>query len=95
MMDRISLEKEVTRMVKSYTDMREKPSGASMYREAMWQYADMAHGGDGGPTGNLDNSTIRSDYYPNHPNEFFFMVLSGLGEFELYMKSSAQPIGIP
>ena len=94
-MDRISLENESTRMIKSYKDMRERISGSSMYREAMWQYADMAHGGDGGPTGKSDNSTIRGDYYPNHPNEFFFMVLSGLGEFELYMKSSAEPIGIP
>ncbi len=94
-MDRISLENEVTRMVKNYVEMREKPYSIHMYREAMWQYADMAHGGDGGPTGKSDNSTIRGDIYPNHPNEFFFMVLSGLGEFELYMKSCADPIGIP
>ncbi|MEC7288444.1 MAG: hypothetical protein VXU42_07120, partial [Verrucomicrobiota bacterium] len=86
MMDRISWEKEASRMVKNYIDMRSRAGGGSMYREAMWQYADMAHGGDGGPTGKSDNSTIRGDFYPNHPNEFFFMVLSGLGEFELYMK---------
>ena len=82
-------------MVSSYNDMRVANPGNSMYEQAMWQYAEMAHGGDGGPTGKSDNSTIREDYYPNHPDEFFFLVLSGLGEFERYMKSSTYPIGIP
>ncbi len=94
-MDRMVLEKEVTRMVESYRKMKKNVPGSSMYREAMWQYANMAHGGDGGPTGNVDGGTIRGKYYDNHPNEFFFMVLSGLGEFELYMKSGSDPIGIP
>ena len=94
-MDRISLENESTRMIKSYKEMREKISGSSMYREAMWQYADMAHGGDGGPTGKSDKSTIRGEYYPDHPNEFFFMVLSALGEFEKFCKTGSSPIGIP
>lgn len=95
MMDRISWENEASRMIESYNDMRTKNPGSSMYEEAMWQYADMAHGGDGGPTGVEGNNTIRGDYYPNHPNEFFFLVLSGLGEFERYMKSCDDPIGIP
>lgn len=94
-MDSIELNAEVKRLVKYYEQLRTTSPRSSMYRETMWQYADMAHGGDGGPTGKTDNSTIRGEYYPNHPNEFFFMVLSALGEFELYMKSSAQPIGIP
>ena len=94
-MNSIELNAEVKRLVKYYEQLRTTSPRSSMYREAMWQYADMAHGGDGGPTGELDNSTIRGNYYPNHPNEFFFMVLSALGEFELYMKSSADPIGIP
>ena len=94
-MNSIELNAEVTRLVKYYKELRTTSHRSSMYRETMWQYADMAHGGDGGPTGKNDNTTIRGEYYPDHPNEFFFMVLSGLGEFELYMKSSTQPIGIP
>ena len=94
-MDRISWENEASRMIKSYMEMRELNSPNSLYEEAMWQYAEMANGGDGGPTGSSDGGTIRSEYYTNHPNEFFFMVLSGLGEFERYMKCAATPIGIP
>ncbi len=94
-MDRISLQSEVTRMVSSYNDMRTHSPGSSMYEEAMWQYAEMAHGGDGGPTGMSDGGTIREKYYPGHPNEFFFLVLSGLGEFERYMRASKLNLGIP
>lgn len=97
-MDRISLQSEVTRMVSSYNDMRTHSPGSSMYEEAMWQYAEMAHGGNGGPAGvpGVDDSkTIRSEFYPDHPNEFFFLVLSGLGEFERYMRASKLNLGIP
>ena len=97
-MDRISLKSEVTRMVSSYSDMRTHSPGSSMYEEAMWQYAEMAHGGNGGPAGvpGVDDSkTIRSEFYPDHPNEFFFLVLSGLGEFERYMRASKLNLGIP
>jgi len=95
MMDRISLKSEVTRMVSSYNDMRTNIPGSSMYEQAMWQYAEMAHGGDGGPTGALNGGTIREQYYPDHPDEFFFLVLSGLGEFERYMRTSKLNLGIP
>ena len=94
-MDRIDLQSEATRMVSSYRDMRTNNPGSSMYEEAMWQYAEMAHGGDGGPTGTSDGRTIREQYYPDHPNEFFFLVLSGLGEFERYMRTSKLNLGIP
>ncbi len=94
-MDRISLKSEVTRMVSSYNDMRANTPGSSMYEEAMWQYAEMAHGGSGGPTGTTDGGTIRAKYYPDHPDEFFFLVLSGLGEFERYMRASKINLGIP
>ena len=94
-MDRSSWEKEASRMITNYESMRTKNPNSSMYEEAMWQYAEMAHGGDGGPSGSSDGDTIRSEYYPNHPNEFFFLVLSGLGEFERYMKCASSPIGIP
>jgi len=35
------------------------------------QFTGMAVGGDGGPTGYDDGSTIRSQYYPGQPDVFF------------------------
>jgi len=34
-------------------------------------------------------------YYSGYPDQFFFMVLSGLGEFEKFCKTGPSPIGIP
>ena len=98
-MDSLNMQNEANRMIKSYTEMRERDTASSMYQEAMWQYAEMAHGGNGGPAGAHganDSKTIRSEYYPDHPNEFFFLVLSGLGEFERYLKTAKDTnLGIP
>ena len=74
------MNREVSRVVDNYREMREKDYG-SLYEEAMWQYADMANGGrahDG------LNTYIRDQYYQGYPDEFFMQVLSGLGEFERY-----------
>ena len=73
------IDDEVTRMVTNYREMRK--NAPHIYREAMWQYADMANGGgaDDG-TGTM----IRTEYYKGYPNSFFVMVLSALGEFERY-----------
>ena len=71
--------REVSRFVSNYREMRH--GGSSLYDEAMWQYADMANGGrahDG-----LD-TYLRDQYYQGYPDEFFMLVLSGLGEFERY-----------
>lgn len=79
-MTKEQLASEVRRCVANYREMREKDY-ASLYEEAMWQYADMANGGrahDGA------NTFIRDQYYPGYPDEFFMQVLSGLGEFERY-----------
>ena len=84
------LEQAVNSRVKKYMEMRGK--GNDMYEESMWQYAEMAQGGrafDGHRT------YIRDKYYAGYPNEFFFRVLSALGEFERYMKVSSDTLGIP
>ena len=80
---------KVNRMIEGYQKMRKKNPNSSMYREAMWQYVDMAHGGDGGPSGGANGGSIRGEYYADLPNEFFFLVLSGLGEFERYLNIAA------
>ena len=69
-----------------------KENNPSMYEECMWQYAEMANGGkaDDG-TGTL----IRDSYYAGYPDAFFFRVLSGLGEFERFVKECNPSIGIP
>ncbi len=82
-------------MIETYKKMQKKNPNSTMYQESMWQYADMAHGGDGGPNGNINGGSIRGEYYADLPDEFFFLVLSGLGEFERYLKSAGDPIGIP
>ncbi len=70
-----------------------KKTAPGMYEEAMWQYASMAHGGPGGEYS--EGVSIRENYYKNYPDSFFFRVLSGLKEYEKYMKSSPGSIGIP
>ena len=79
-------------IVERYQQLRE--FGSSMYREAMWQYADMAIGGDGGPLGYtpenwaqicVDNMlpvdtepNCRLYNYPNYPDVFFADILAEL-----------------
>jgi len=96
-MNNAELSSEVVRMVGNYKSMREIRPASSMYREAMWQYGNMAHGGTGGDANDEsgNNSTIREVYYSGYPDQFFFMVLSGLGEFEKFCKTGSSPIGIP
>ena len=83
--DEEKLDSEILRMVNHYRDLRHGGSSmqSSMYREAMWQYADMANGGDGGPgdSSGGTTTTIRHDYYKGYPDSFFMQVLSALGEF--------------
>jgi len=85
---------DVQQIVERYQQL--KQYGSSMYREAMWQYADMACGGDGGPLGHtpedwaqicVDNlqpvdtePTCRAYNYPSYPDSYFMAVLKGLGE---------------
>ena len=85
---------EIQEMVSRYAEM--KHFGASTYREAMYQYADMARGGEGGELGYTPGdwvkmcvdamrpvdtpATCRAYNYPDYPDSFFRAVLDGLGE---------------
>ena len=87
-------EYSVHEMIQRYAEM--KHFGSSMYRESMWQYADMARGGDGGELGFIPEDwakmcvdamrpvdsvpTCRAYNYPGYPDSFFAAVLDGLGE---------------
>ena len=51
----------------------------STVREVRWQHLDMSVGGDGGPTGLADRSTIRGQYYKGYPNSFFQLVCDAMG----------------
>ena len=82
------LDDKVNAQIGGYIRMRTEVPNSSLYRGAMYQYAEMAHGGKA-----YDGDTcVRDEYYPGYPDEFFFRVLSGLGEFELYMKAAAEAI---
>jgi hypothetical protein len=86
----ISVEEMVTR----YAEMKHFANG--MYLEAMWQYRDMARGGDGGLLGYtpsdwarrcvdnmrpIDGSpSCRAYNYPDYPDAYFSEVLTALGE---------------
>ena len=56
-----------------YKTMERTIPNSGMFREVMWQYADMARGGDGGNVDIGDNakSSCREIYYENRPDEFF------------------------
>ena len=84
------LHREVSRIVENYKEMR-KTSSPSLYDEAMWHHADMANGGrahDG------DDRFIRDQYYVGYPDEFFMLVLSGLGEFERYTTVAMEKLSL-
>jgi hypothetical protein len=68
-----SWKKDIPRTIMSYTAMSQTVPGSSMIREVMWQYKDMANGGDGGPMGFEEEgkSTCRDINYPGCPDEFF------------------------
>ena len=71
----------VEEMVKGYTDMKARQSYSSMYREAKYQYIDMAKGGDGGDLGFERNgeTTCRGINYKNYPDTFFRKVCEEMG----------------
>ncbi len=65
-------------MVIKYKEMESIIPNSGMLREVMWQYADMANGGEGGYTsiGDNQNTTCRELNYPDHPDSFFQEVCS-------------------
>ena len=79
------LDDKVNAQIEGYIKMRTKHPNSTLYLGAMHQYAEMAHGGKA-----YDRDTcIRDEYYSGYPDEFFFRVLSGLGEFERYLTYAA------
>lgn len=71
----------VEEMVKGYTDMKSRKSNSTMYREAKYQYLDMAKGGDGGDLGFERNgeTTCRGINYKGYPDSFFQEVSERMG----------------
>jgi hypothetical protein len=71
----------VEEMVRVYTNMKSRPSANFMYNEVMWQYQDMAKGGDGGPLGFERNgeTTCRGINYKDYPDWFFQEVCKEMG----------------
>ena len=61
----------IDELVDNYKQMNEKYPRSSILRDACTQHTSMASGGDGGPTGYDDNSTIRERYYKGCPDAFF------------------------
>lgn len=79
-------EHKVSKTVSHYKLMSEKTPSSSMLREVMWQYTNMANGGDGGTLGYwpedyakqavnnfrpVSEPTCRSYNYPGYPDTFF------------------------
>ena len=71
------MSKSVVETVMGYRDMERVVPNSGMLREVRWQYADMSTGGDGG-VGNGSKS-IREEYYPGKPDEFFQEVRDLMG----------------
>ena len=71
----------VDEMVQGYTEMKTFSSYSSMYREAKYQYIDMAKGGNGGELGFERNgeTTCRGINYKGYPDSFFQKVCERMG----------------
>jgi hypothetical protein len=66
-------------MIEYYREMQAAIPGSSMLREVMWQYIDMAQGGDGGDLGFEEGTTCRGYNYPSKKDAFFQEVCDGMG----------------
>ena len=73
--------KQLIKSVETYTRMQNKAPNSSMIREVRWSYAEMAQGGDGGPTGAVSEGSIREEYYPGYPDCWFQEVIDLMGWF--------------
>jgi len=63
-------------MIDTYKTM----ASIGMLNEVMWQYVDMARGGDGGKLyGMKGEPTCREYNYPGYPTSFFQEVCKGMG----------------
>ena len=61
----------IDELVENYQGLTESMPHSGLLRDARYQHTEMAAGGDGGPTGHDDDSTIRGTYYKGCPDAFF------------------------
>jgi hypothetical protein len=61
----------IDELVENYQFLTESMPHSGLLRDARYHHTNMAAGGDGGPTGSDDDSTIRGEYYKGYPNTFF------------------------
>jgi len=61
----------IDELVDMYQELTESMPNSGLLRDARIQHSEMAAGGDGGPTGHDDGSTIRKTFYQDQPDVFF------------------------
>ena len=61
----------IDELVENYQGLTESMPHSGLLRDARIVHTNMAAGGDGGPTGSDDDSTIRGEYYKGCPDVFF------------------------
>ena len=61
----------IDELVENYQFLTESMPHSGLLRDARYQHTNMAAGGDGGPTGSDDDSTIRGEFYKGCPDAFF------------------------
>ncbi len=61
----------IDELVENYQELTRSMPKSGLLRDARNVHIEMAKGGDGGPTGQGDGTTIRGEYYKGLPNAFF------------------------
>ena len=61
----------IDELVENYQYLTKSMPHSGLLRDARYQHTEMAAGGNGGPTGHGDGTTIRSEYYKGFPDAFF------------------------
>ena len=61
----------IDELVENYQGLTESMPNSGLLRDARIQHSEMAGGGNGGPTGYGDGSTIRETFYQDQPDSFF------------------------
>ena len=61
----------IDELVENYQGLTKSMPTSSLLREARIVHTGMAAGGDGGPTGHGDGTTIRGEYYKGCSDVFF------------------------
>ena len=61
----------IDELVENYQGLTKSMPNSGLLRDARIVHTSMAAGGDGGPTGHDDDSTIRGEYYSGCPDAFF------------------------